>query len=225
MEVQSWKQKDLKGMLEIFERRVIERLEELLYQKWKKLDKLLEEQTERRNKLFQEAQSKSQLQDLELRSQIPGGFTENGKKTENVVAFTNEDALELCLAQGGKTLQHLEQDFLPHMSSISESAAKKEIVLLDDKIPGDGNVKKSIQKKEQKFQILEDLIQQSFENDVNGANDENTQGFENDNITEASSKVHIRQLDYSMGRIGAEYEVEFLCSMTQRMILPRFRME
>ncbi|KAF2295864.1 hypothetical protein GH714_034686 [Hevea brasiliensis] len=207
-------------------------------QKWKKLDKLLEEQIERRDKLFQEAQSKSQFQDLELRSQIPGGFTENGKKTENIAALTNEDALELCLAQGGKTLQHLEQDFLPHMSSISEvfgeendediednnhgtevywgddkelgktkeGAAKKEIVLLDDKIHGDGNVKKSIQK-EQKFQILKDLIQLSFENDVNGANDENTQGFENDNITEASSKVHMRQLDYSMGRIGAEYEV------------------
>ncbi|KAF2306945.1 hypothetical protein GH714_022678 [Hevea brasiliensis] len=185
-----------------------------------KLDKLLEEQIERRDKLFQEAQSKSQFQDLELKSQIPGGFTENGKKTENVAAFTN-DALELCLAQGGKTLQHLEQDFLPHMSSISEvfgeengedikdnnhgtevywvddnelgktkeSVAKKEIVLLDDKIHGDGD------------------------------------GFENDNITEASSKVHMRQLDYSMGRIGAEYEVEFLCSITQRMILPQFRME
>ncbi|KAF2291547.1 hypothetical protein GH714_025451 [Hevea brasiliensis] len=187
--VQSWEPKDLKGMLEIFERRE-KKLEELLYQKWKELDNLLEYQIERRKKLFQEAQSKSQFQDLELRSQISGGFTENGKKTENVAAFTNEDALELCLAQGGKTLQDLEWDFLPHMSSISEffegdndeeiednnhgtkvywgddkelgktkeSVAKKETISLDDKIHGDGDMKKLIQKNEKKFQILEDSI-------------------------------------------------------------------
>ncbi|KAF2294392.1 hypothetical protein GH714_010182 [Hevea brasiliensis] len=33
MDVQFWEQKDLKGMLEIFERRVTKRLEELLYQR------------------------------------------------------------------------------------------------------------------------------------------------------------------------------------------------
>ncbi|KAF2288576.1 hypothetical protein GH714_008705 [Hevea brasiliensis] len=77
--------------------------------------------------------------------------------------------LQTSRIPGEETLQHLEQDFLPHMSSINEvfgeendediednnhrtevywgddkelgktkeSAAKKEIVLLDDKIHGD----------------------------------------------------------------------------------------
>ncbi|KAF2308217.1 hypothetical protein GH714_037059 [Hevea brasiliensis] len=46
------------------------------------------------------------------------------------------------------------------LGKTKESAVEKEIVLLDDKIHGYGDVKKSIQKEEQKFQILEDFIEQ-----------------------------------------------------------------
>ncbi|KAF2317616.1 hypothetical protein GH714_025601 [Hevea brasiliensis] len=92
-----------------------------------------------------------------------------------------------CVLQRGKTLQDLEQDFLPHMSIISEVTEEKN----DEDVEDNNHI---IEVYSGDDRELGKTKENSFENDVNGANDENTQGFENDNIVEAPVKCMMNAL-------------------------------
>lgn len=61
----------------------------------------------------------------------------------------------------------------------------------------------SIQKEQPEFQIqtLEDSIQPSFESKVNGANDENNQGFEYSNNSEVSV-INLSSQELELGNIS-----------------------
>lgn len=85
----------------------------------------------------------------------------------------------------------------------TKASENKETVSLDDKksFHGNGDEKKLVQKKEPKFQILENLIQQSFENDAYVANDENNLGFEDGNISKAFLE-NLSSQDSKLGHIS-----------------------